>query len=80
MSVFRFLQLAKPFAEYADLSFNNIKSLYLSVNDVLEEPDDIDSTPKITLILEVNQSKENSMLMECASSNCSKWLPIAYVS
>ena len=47
---------AKPFAEYADLAIDNIKSLYLSVNDVLEEP--IDSASKITPILEDHQVKK----------------------
>ena len=36
---------------------DNIKSLYLSANDVLEEPDDIDSAPKIPSTIEVHHVK-----------------------
>jgi len=46
---------AMSFAEYADLAIDNIISLYLSVNDVLEEPNDIDSAPKIPSTLEVHR-------------------------
>ena len=36
---------------------DNIKSLYLSANDALEELDDIDSAPKIPSTLEVHHVK-----------------------
>ena len=39
---------AKSSAEYAGLTIDNIKSLYLLVNVVLEKPDDNDPAPKIT--------------------------------
>ena len=48
---------ANSFAEYANLLIDNIKSPYLSVNDVREEPDDIDSAPKILSTLYVHQVK-----------------------
>ena len=38
---------AKSSAECADLAIDNIKSLYLSVNDVLEEQDHFDPASKI---------------------------------
>ena len=47
----------KSLGEYADLAINKIKSLHLQVNDVLEEPDDIDYAPKIPSTLEVHQVK-----------------------
>ena len=43
--------------EYPDLTFHNIKSVYLSAHDVLKGLDDIDSAPKITSTLEVHQVK-----------------------
>ena len=48
---------ANSFAEYANLLIDNIKSPYFSVNDVREEPDDIDSAPKILSTLYVHQVK-----------------------
>ena len=48
---------AKSSAECAGLTIDNIKSLYLLVNVVLEKPDDNDPAPKITWTLEIYQVK-----------------------
>ena len=72
------LKDAKFFAEDADLVIDNMKSLQFLVDDVLVEPDDIDSTSKITSALEVHQVKKSSMLMECPSFSTPKWFPTAY--
>ena len=45
---------AKSFAEYADITIRNIKSLYLLLDDVLQEPGEIDLAPKIKSILKVH--------------------------
>ena len=45
---------AKSFAEYADITIRNIKSLYLPLDDILLEPSEIDLAPKIKLTLEVH--------------------------
>ena len=45
---------ATSFAEYADLATGNIKSLYILVNHVFEDPRDIDSAPKIPFTLTVH--------------------------
>ena len=44
---------AKSFAEYADITIRNIKSLYLPLDDILQEPSEIDLAPKIKSVLEV---------------------------
>ena len=45
---------AKSFAEYADITIRNIKSLYLPLDDILQEPSEIDLVPKIKSVLEVH--------------------------
>ena len=47
---------AEHFAEYADTILRGITSLYMPIDEVLEEPEDIDtSSPKINGTLEVHK-------------------------
>ena len=50
---------AKSFAEHADHCINNITSLYLPLQNVLEEPDGIESAQKIPSTLQVHRVVRN---------------------
>ena len=66
----------KSFAEYADITIRNIKSLYLLLDDVLQEPSKIDlqstkkysGTTKITFTI----SKTNALNPLCPLNQCFK--------
>ena len=44
----------KPFAEHADKAVKGITSLYLSAEEVLIEPDDIEVSPRIEDIIQIH--------------------------
>ena len=44
----------KPFAEHADKAVKGITSLYLSTEEVLIEPDDIEVSPRIEDIIQIH--------------------------
>ena len=46
---------AKSLAMYADSVVNGIRSLYLSKDDILKEPSDVESAPKIPSTLEIHK-------------------------
>ena len=46
-----------PFAEHADKGVKSITSLYLSAEDVLIEPDDIEASPRIKDTLQIQMIK-----------------------
>ena len=45
---------AKSFAEYVDITIRNIKPLYLPLDDVLQEPSEVDLALKIKSALDVH--------------------------
>ena len=47
----------KQFAEYAERSVNGITSLYLPTEEVLKEPEDIESTRRIAATLQIHVVK-----------------------
>ena len=60
---------AKDFAEYANKITDGISSLYLAENDIVAEPQDIKTSPKIPKALKVhkvlrNYNEENVCKME----------------
>ena len=60
---------AKDFAEYANKIIDGISSLYLAENDIVAEPQDIKTSPKIPKALKVhkvlrNYNEENVCKME----------------
>ena len=67
------IKSAKIFAEYADITIRNIKSLYLPLDDVLQEPSEIDLALKIKSTLEVLACEVKSLLLESLSESFSKW-------
>ena len=46
---------AKDFAEYADKIINGISCLYLAENEIMAEPQDIETSPKIKRTLKVHK-------------------------
>lgn len=46
---------AKSFSDYANSAIENINSLYLSQNQILKEPEDLETAPKIPSTLEVHK-------------------------
>ena len=46
---------AKDFAEYANKTINGITSIYMPINDLLTEPDNIENAPKIPETLSIHK-------------------------
>ena len=46
---------AKDFAEYANKIINGITSIYMPINDLLTEPDNIENAPKIPETLSIHK-------------------------
>ena len=51
------IDIPKPFAKYADKAVKGITSLYLTAQDVLIEPDDIEASPRIKDTLQIHMIK-----------------------
>ena len=50
-----FINVAKDFAEYANKIINGISCLYLTENEIMAEPQDIETSPKIPGALKVHK-------------------------
>ena len=50
---------AKGFAEYANKAINGITSTYVPINELLNEPDNIEGTPKIPETLSIHKVKRS---------------------
>ena len=51
----RVIDGAKDFAEYANKIINGISCLYLAENEIMAEPQDIETSPKIKRTLKVHK-------------------------
>ena len=60
---------ATSFAEYADITIRNIKSLYLPLDDVLQEPSKIDIASKIKSTLEIHRVRREFTIDGIAKLN-----------
>ena len=45
----------KDFAEYANKTINGITSIYMPINDLLTQPDNIENAPKIPETLSIHK-------------------------
>ena len=52
------IDIPKPFAKYANKAVKGITSLYITAQDVLIEPDDIEASPRIKDKLQIDLSKQ----------------------
>ena len=52
---------AKDFLEYANKSINDITSIYMPINELLTEPDNIEKAPKIPETLSFHKVTRSSM-------------------
>ena len=46
---------AKDFVKYANKTINSITSIYMPINDLLTEPDNIENAPKIPETLSIHK-------------------------
>ena len=65
---------AKDFLEYVNKNINDITSIYMPINELLTEPDNIENAPKIPETLSFHKVTRSSMKIIFVLLNCFVWL------
>ena len=68
------LAYSKDFLEYANKNINDITSIYMPINELLTEPDNIENAPKIPETLSFHKVTRSSMKIIFVLLNCFMWL------